>query len=64
MLTHQKTLLWEVENPQDTVLWIKKYIKLKPWLLSKIVDTQQELEGFTYASQLDLNMGMGYVLCH
>ena len=32
-------------------------LKRKPWPLPKIVESLQELEGFTYASQLDLNMG-------
>ena len=32
-------------------------VKRTPWPLPKIVETLQELEEFTYASQLDLNMG-------
>ena len=36
---------------------LNKLLKRKPWPLPKIVDTLQQLEGFTYASQLDLNMG-------
>ena len=36
---------------------LNKLIKRKPWPLPKIVDTLQQLEGFTFASQLDLNMG-------
>ena len=36
---------------------LNKVLKHKPWPLPKIVETLQELEGFTYASQLDLNMG-------
>jgi len=36
---------------------LNKRIKRKPWPLPKIVETLQNLEGFTYASQLDLNMG-------
>ncbi len=31
--------------------------KHKPWHLPKIVKILQELEGFAYASHLDLNMG-------
>ena len=34
-----------------------KVLKHKPWPLPKIVETLQELEGFTYASWLDLNIG-------
>ena len=34
-----------------------KLLKRKPWPLPKIVDMLQQLEGFTFASQLDLNMG-------
>jgi len=36
---------------------LNKLLKRKPWPLPKIVETLQELEGFTYVSQLDLNMG-------
>ena len=36
---------------------LNKLLKCKPWPLPKIVDTLQHLEGFTFASQLDLNMG-------
>ena len=36
---------------------LNKLLKRKPWPLPKIVETLQELEGFTYCSQLDLNMG-------
>ena len=36
---------------------LNKVLKHKPWPLPKIVETLQELEEFTYASQLDLNMG-------
>ena len=35
---------------------LNKVLKCKPWPLPKIVETLQEPEGFTYASQLDLNM--------
>ena len=36
---------------------LNKRLVRKPWPLPKITETLQELEGFTYASQLDLNMG-------
>ena len=36
---------------------LNKVLKRKALPLPKIVETLQELEGFTYASQLDLNMG-------
>ena len=36
---------------------LNKRLVRKPWPLPKITDTLQELEGFTFASQLDLNMG-------
>ena len=36
---------------------LNKRLKRKPWPLPKITETLQELEGFTFASQLDLNMG-------
>ena len=36
---------------------LNKLIKQKPWPLPKIVETLQQLEGFSFASQLDLNMG-------
>ncbi len=36
---------------------LNKLLKHKPLPLSKIVETLQELEGFTYTSQLDLKMG-------
>ncbi len=36
---------------------LNKVLKCKLWPLLKIVETLQELEGFTYTSQLDLNMG-------
>ena len=36
---------------------LNSLLKCKSWTLPKIVETLQELEGFTYASQLDLNMG-------
>ncbi len=35
---------------------LNKVLKSKPWPLPKIVETLQELEGFNYASQLDLKM--------
>ena len=36
---------------------LNKLLRRKPWPLPKIVETLQELSGFTYVSQLDLNMG-------
>ena len=36
---------------------LNKLLKRKPWPLPKIMETLQQLEGFTYVSQLDLNMG-------
>jgi len=36
---------------------LNKLLKQKPWPLPKIVDMIQEVEGFTYVAQLDLNMG-------
>ena len=36
-------------------------IKRKPYPLPKISDTLQELEGFQYASSLDLNMGYYHI---
>ncbi len=36
---------------------LNKQIVRKPYPISKISITLQELEGFTYASTLDLNMG-------
>ena len=36
---------------------LNKQLKRKPWPQPKIMETLQELEGFTFASQLDLNMG-------
>ena len=36
---------------------LNKLIRRKPWPLPKIVETIQQLEGFAFASQLDLNMG-------
>ncbi len=38
-------------------LQAQQITKCKPLPLPKNVETLQELEGFTYASQLDLNMG-------
>ena len=35
---------------------LNKLLKRKPLPLPKTVENQQELEGFTYASQLDINM--------
>ena len=36
---------------------LNKLLNRKPWSLPKIVDTLQQLEEFTFASQLDLNIG-------
>jgi hypothetical protein len=36
---------------------LNKYIARKPYPIPKINTTLQELEGFTYATTLDLNMG-------
>ncbi len=36
---------------------LNKRIVRKPYLIPKISTTLQELEGFTYATTLDLNMG-------
>ncbi len=35
---------------------LNRVLKQKAWPLPKIVETLQELKGFTYALQLDLNM--------
>ena len=35
---------------------LNKVLQHKPWPLPNFFETLQELEGFTYASQLDLNM--------
>jgi hypothetical protein len=41
-----------------SVFWeLNKRIFLKPYPVPKISTTLQELEGFTYATALDLNMG-------
>ena len=37
--------------------WLNKMLMRKPYPLPKISDIIQQLEGFTYATQLDLNMG-------
>ncbi len=39
---------------------LNKQIVRKPYPIPKISTTLQELEGFTYAATLDLNMDMGY----
>ena len=36
---------------------VNKRLVRKPFLLPKIITVLQELEGFTYATALDLNMG-------
>ena len=49
---------------KDDTIWllmdyrkVNKLIKQKPYPLPCIANTLQELEGFQYASALDLNMG-------
>ena len=41
---------------------INKVIKRKPFPLPKITDMLQKLEGFMYATSLDLNMGYYHML--
>ena len=41
---------------------INKVIKRKPLPLPKITDMLQKLEGFMYATSLDLNMGYDHLL--
>ena len=41
---------------------INKRIKRKPFPLPKITDMLQKLEGFMYATSLDLNMGYYHIL--
>jgi hypothetical protein len=40
-----------------------KAIKRKPYPLPKILDMLQKLEGFMYATSLDLNMGYYHIDC-
>jgi hypothetical protein len=41
---------------------VNKVIKRKPYPLPKILDMLQKLEGFIYATSLDLNMGYNHML--
>jgi hypothetical protein len=41
---------------------VNKVIKRKPFPLTKITDMLQKLEGFMYATSLDLNMGYYHML--
>jgi hypothetical protein len=41
---------------------VNKVIKRKPYPLPKIADMLQKLEGFMYATSLDLNMGFYHML--
>jgi hypothetical protein len=40
------------------------YLKQKPYLLPKISDLLQKLEGFTWATALDLSMGCYHIVLH
>jgi hypothetical protein len=41
---------------------VNKVIKRKPYPLPQIADMLQKLEGFMYATSLDLNMGFYHML--
>jgi hypothetical protein len=41
---------------------VNKVIKRKPYPIPQIADMLQELEGFMYATSLDLNMGYYHML--
>ena len=51
-----------IPKSNQTVRFILDFLELnkrprrKPWPLPKIIDVIKEVEGFTFASQLDLNM--------
>jgi hypothetical protein len=50
--------LWSLADLRE----VNKVIKRKPCPLPKITDMLQKLEGFMYASSLDLNMGYYHML--
>ena len=49
-------------NIQELTIWIRVTIKRKPFPLPKISDLWHKLEGFTYATSLDLTMGYYHIV--
>jgi hypothetical protein len=60
--------MFTIANPVGSLqsladLWeVNKVIKQKPYPLPKISDMLQKLEGFMYATSLDLNMGYYHMI--
>ena len=53
IIPKKDSTIWVVSNFRE----INKWIVRKPFPIPKITTVLQELEGFTYATVLDLNMG-------